>query len=313
MQKDPQNTLLIDIHAHIGKKDLFENIPWMHDVDALRRQQEEAGIDISVLSTPLIDMPWEKGEKVCLDLIKEWTDFAISIVQKSGGCFLALAATNPFANDNYLKEVERVIKQGGMKGICVNSSVRGEYLDSTRAFPLFELAIELDVPILVHPPGVTMGSEYLDMYRLTEMVGRPCDTTLSMVRLILSGVMEKYPQLKIILVHMGGALMMLPGRLDFGYRLRAESKAFGPWEPDVLTMPPSEYIKKLHVDTMGFHAPGVRCAIDTIGIDKVLLGSDYPPVPIPLRESVDLIKNIALTESDREKILGLNAARLLKI
>ena len=153
MQKDPQNTLLIDIHAHIGKKDLFENIPWMHDVDALRRQQEEAGIDISVLSTPLIDMPWEKGEKVCLDLIKEWNDFAISIVQKSGGCFLALAATNPFANDNYLKEVERVIKQGGMKGICVNSSVRGEYLDSTRAFPLFELAIELDVPILVHPPS----------------------------------------------------------------------------------------------------------------------------------------------------------------
>ncbi|MEI6056902.1 MAG: amidohydrolase family protein [Lentisphaerota bacterium] len=313
MIKNRQDSVIVDIHAHIGRKELFKNIPWMHDIDDLRRQQDEAGIDISVLSTPLIDMPWEKGETVCLDLIKDWNDFAIGVVQKSEGRFLALAATNPFGNDSYLKEVERVVKQGGMKGICINSSVRGEYLDSPRAFPLYEMAIELDVPILVHPPGVTMGSEFLDKYRLTEMVGRPCDTTLSMARFIFSGVLEKYKQLKIILVHMGGALMMLPGRFDFGYRLRAESKAFGPWEPDVLTMPPSGYIKKLHVDTLGFHPPALRCAIDTIGVDNILLGSDHPPVPIPLRESVDLIKNIALTEIDRRKILGLNAARLLKI
>jgi aminocarboxymuconate-semialdehyde decarboxylase len=149
-------------------------------------------------------------------------------------------------------------------------------------------------------------------FRLIEMLGRPFDTTLSVTRLILFGVLERYPNLKLVAAHMGGALMMLPGRLDFGYALRKDL-SFGPWEPDVLSKPPSQYIGQIHVDSMGFHPPGVLCAVATIGADRVLLGSDFPPVHIPLKRSVDVIRNLPLAESDREKILGGNAARLLKL
>jgi aminocarboxymuconate-semialdehyde decarboxylase len=305
--------LVIDIHAHLAPPGTYDNITYMHDVELLKRQQDEAGVDITVISDPMFGFPWEKGDSHCLDLIKRFHEYAADLVARNKDRFVALASANPFGGDGYLKEVERAIKEGGMKGICVNSSVRGEYLDSKRAYPLYELAVQLDVPIFEHPPASTMGAEYMHDYRLSEMVGRPCDTTLSIARLILFGVLEKYPKLKIICAHMGGAMMMLPGRLDFGYTLRSETKAFGPWEPDVLTMPPSEYIKQLYVDSMGFHAPGVLCAVATIGSDHVLLGSDHPPVPISLKKSVDLIRDSGLQENDKKKILGRNAARLLKI
>ncbi|MGV8123219.1 MAG: amidohydrolase family protein [Candidatus Xenobiia bacterium LiM19] len=305
--------LVIDIHAHLAPPGTYDNITYMHDVDLLKKQQDEAGVDITVISDPMFGFPWDKGESRCLDLIKKFHDFAGALVARNKGRFVAFASANPFGGDGYLKEVERAVNDGGMKGICVNSSVNGEYLDSKRAYPLYELAIQLDVPIFEHPPESTMGAEYMHEYRLSEMVGRPCDTTLSIARLILFGVLERYPELKLICAHMGGAMMMLPGRLDFGYTLRGDTKAFGPWEPDLLTMAPSEYIKKLYVDSMGFHAPGVLCAVSTIGADHVLLGSDHPPVPISLKKSVDLIREIPLPENDKKKILGRNAACLLKI
>ena len=105
---------------------------------------------------------------------------------------------------------------------------------------------------------------------------------------------------------------MPPGRLDFGYALRDE-KYFGPWGPDVLTKPPSHYLSQLYVDTMGFHAPAVMLAIATVGIDHVVMGSDNPPVNIALKNTVDTIQNLSISQADKQKLLGGNAARLLKL
>jgi len=135
---------------------------------------------------------------------------------------------------------------------------------------------------------------------------------LSVTRMILTGVLERYPNLKVIGAHMGGALMMLPGRLDFGYALRKDM-SFGPWGPDILSKPPSEYMGQIYVDSMGFHPPGVLCAVGTVGADHVLFGSDFPPVGMPLKRSVDVVRNLPLSLRDRKKILGGNAARLLKL
>jgi aminocarboxymuconate-semialdehyde decarboxylase len=110
----------------------------------------------------------------------------------------------------------------------------------------------------------------------------------------------------------GGAIALLPGRLNFGYELR-EDATFGPWEPDVLTRPPSEYLAQLYLDTMSFHAPAVMCAVGTVGVDHVVFGSDHPPVHVPLARSTALVHSLPLAADDRAKILGMNAARLLKL
>ena len=107
----------------------------------------------------------------------------------------------------------------------------------------------------------------------------------------------------------GGALSVLPGRLDFGYELRWDD-TFGPWEPDVLPEPPSAYINRLYLDTMSFHTPAVMCAVGTVGVDHVVFGSDHPPVPIPLVRSVEAEQRLPLDGADRSRYLGGNGQRI---
>ncbi len=218
----------------------------------------------------------------------------------------------PFEGDEYLRELERAICQDGLKGVMIGTSVDGEYLDSRRADPFWELASRLDVPVFLHPPRLTIGNEKMEIFRLPEMLGRPFDTTLTLARMILTGVLERYPTLKLVCAHVGGMIAMLAGRLNFGYELRHDP-TFGPWEPDVLSRPPSEYISQLYLDTMSYHVPAVMCAVSTVGVDHVVFGSDHPPVHLPMTRSVAVVQNLPLSHSDKEKILGLNAARLLKL
>jgi aminocarboxymuconate-semialdehyde decarboxylase len=150
----------------------------------------------------------------------------------------------------------------------------------------------------------------MEIFRLPELVGRPFDTTLSLTRFILSGGLEKFPKLRMVCAHVGGALPMLPGRLGFGYELRRDM-SFGPWEPDVMTRPPASYIAQLYLDTVSLHPPAVQCAVDTVGIDHVIYGSDFPPVPIALKRSVDVVHQLKISDQDKQKILGDNAAALL--
>jgi aminocarboxymuconate-semialdehyde decarboxylase len=277
------------------------------DVDGLFREQDKAGVDLTVFGNNWIRSP-EGADP--LRVVQEFNEFAAETTSKYPQRLLGLACSVPFAGEEILKETERAIRQDKLKGIMVNSSVNGEYLDSPRATPFFRLVSDLDVPLFIHPPKTTIGHEKMDMFRLPEMVGRPFDTTLSLTRFILTGGLERFPKLKMVCAHVGGALPMLPGRLGFGYELRKDM-SFGPWEPDVLTRPPASYIQQLYFDTVSLHPPAVTCALETAGVDHVVFGSDSPPVPISLKRSVDVVHALPISEDDKEKILGGNAAQLL--
>jgi aminocarboxymuconate-semialdehyde decarboxylase len=281
----------------------------MFDVEGVLAEQERAGVDVSVFGNNWIRTP---SSMSALDTIRRYNDFAAELTARHSGHLLGLASTVPYGDDPYLRELERAIKELGLKGLMVNSSTSGEYLDSARAVPFLDLVTALDVPIFIHPPRATVGNDRMEMFRLPEMVGRPFDTTLTLTRFILTGGLDRFPTLKLVCAHMGGAISLLPGRLDFGYELRDDA-TFGPWEPDVLRSPPSAYIGRLFLDTMGFHPPAVLCCVGTVGADHVVMGSDFPPVHVPLNRTVDLVVNLPISLADREAILGGNAARLLGI
>ena len=303
--------MIIDAHAHLVPQSWFNpNSPAaIFNIDGVLEQQDAAGVDMTLFGNNWIRTP---ADRTPLDIVVEFNEFAAKTTQKHPNRLQGLACTVPFGDQRYLKEVERAVVEYGLKGIMVNSSVDGEYLDSPRAVPFFELVNALDVPLFIHPPRVTIGAEKMDIFRLSEMVGRPFDTTLSIARFILTGGLDKFPKLKLVCAHVGGVLPMLPGRLDFGYELRKDN-SFGPWEPDVLTGPPSSYIERLYFDTVSLHTPAVLCAVQTAGADHVLFGSDFPPVPIPLQRSVDTVKDLAIAAAKKDQILGGNAARLLGI
>jgi aminocarboxymuconate-semialdehyde decarboxylase len=281
----------------------------MFDVDGVRRKQDKAGVDISVFGNNWIRTPeWVSA----IEVMRRYNDFAAEVTLKHPDRLLGLASAVPFDGEDMLRETERAVRDLGLKGIMVNSSVGGEYLDSPRAEAFFQLVVYLNVPVFIHPPRVTIGFEKMEIFRLPEMVGRPFDTSLSLSRFILLGGFERFPTLQLVCAHMGGAISLLPGRLDFGYELRDDA-SFGPWQPDVLSKPPSDYISQLYVDTMGFHSPAVMCCVGTVGVDHVVMGSDFPPVDVPLERTIDLVRNLPLSVADRTAILGGNAARLLKL
>jgi aminocarboxymuconate-semialdehyde decarboxylase len=302
---------VIDCHCHLGPGEwqIPSSPATMFDVDGLRRRQDKAGVDLSVFGNNWIRTPeWVSA----LEVMRRYNEFAAEITARHPDRLLGLASAVPFDGDEMLRETERAVHQLGLKGIAVNSSVSGEYLDSPRAETFFELVTELQVPVFIHPPRVTIGFEKMEIFRLPEMVGRPFDTSLTLARFILLGGFERFPTLNLVCAHMGGAISLLPGRLDFGYELRNDA-SFGPWEPDVLTAPPSTYIERLYVDTMGFHSPAVMACVGTVGVEHVVMGSDFPPVDVPLERTVDLVRNLPLSVADRAAILGGNAAQLLKL
>lgn len=252
-----------------------------------------------------------RRDLTALDAVREYHAFAATL-QERNASLRAMAACNPFDGEKAFRECERALDEHGFVGVVTNSSVDGRALDDPRADALVELCERRGVPLFVHPPAIVIGMERLDRWRLPEMVGRPFDTTWSLARFVLAGGFVRHPRAVLVCAHMGGALAMLPGRLDFGYALRRDH-SYGPWEPDVLPQPPSTYLKLLHVDTMGFHPPGVVACVETFGADRVLLGSDFPPVNVPLRESVATVER-ALPEGEaRRAVLGGNAARIFKL
>jgi predicted TIM-barrel fold metal-dependent hydrolase len=301
--------MVIDCHSHLVPTSWYhpKSPQAIFDIDRLIEEQDRAGVDLTVFGNNWIRTPQGADS---LEVVKQFNEFAAETTNKYSGRLLGLASSVPFGDDRMLKETERAVRDRGLKGIMVNSSVEGEYLDSPRALPFFELVTELNVPLFIHPPRVTIGAEKMEIFRLPEMVGRPFDTTLSLTRFILTGGLEKFPNLKLICAHVGGALPMLPGRLGFGYELRRDM-SFGPWEPDVLTKPPAAYIQQLYLDTVSLHTPAVLCAVQTVGAEHVVFGSDFPPVPIPLKRSVEVVQALSISEEDKRKLLGGNAAKLL--
>ena len=306
----PDGGLVIDCHAHLMP------LSWqvasapqsLYEYDELVEEQDRGGVDVSVFGNNWIRMPEGRTKP---DLAKEFNEFAAEMGSRYQGRFLGLASCVPFEAEG-VREAERAIRELGLKGVMINSSTDGEYLDSERAEDFFTLMEELDVPVFIHPPRETIGKELMGMFRLPEMIGRLFDTTTSLVRFILLGGLERHPSLKLVCAHVGGALSVLPGRLDFGYELR-DDPSFGPWGPDVLSQPPSAYISKLYLDTMSFHPPAVMCAVGTVGVDRVVFGSDHPPVHLPLERSVRVITGLPLSTEDKSRILGRSAERLLRL
>jgi aminocarboxymuconate-semialdehyde decarboxylase len=310
--------MIIDCHSHIMDPKLSQYMvkaphARAFEVSQLLDKQQEAGIDLTIISHPsVMDRTLQKFPGSALEVAKIYDESVAELASKHKGRLAGLAITYPHGGDPFLKELERAVKELGLKGVMVNPNYGGEFLDSPRAVPFLELVCQLDIPVYLHPPTDTFAAEHMRGFRLMEVVGRPFETTLGLARLIYYGVMERFPRLKVVAAHLGGGIMMLAGRLNCGYETRYDL-ALDIWGPDYLTTAPSEYLKRVYVDTVSWHPPAVRCAIETVGLDHVMLGSDFPPVPMPLKRSVEAVLALRLPPEAEAKILGDNAAALFRI
>ena len=130
-----------------------------------------------------------------------------------------------------IKEAERAIRELGLKGLFIHSSHKGHYPDDDEARPFWELVQDLDVPVMIHPPHVGFGEERMREYRLASSIGRPADLCLSLSRLIVRGILEDFPRLKIVASHGGGGICEVIGRMDYAYELQDEAYFLGSYAP----------------------------------------------------------------------------------
>jgi aminocarboxymuconate-semialdehyde decarboxylase len=270
------------------------------------------GVDITVISNPLHnlrDMDREQQLARC----QRQNRFNAAQQDKHQGSIVGMASTVPYGGDVFLREFERAIKQDGLKGAWITSSLQGSYPDDDDAMPFFQLAAELDVPVVIHPPSVGFGEERLRDYRLASSVGRPMDNALALARLIVRGMFEKLPRLKLVGTHLGGGICEMIGRMDYAYRLQDEAFFLGSYEPMLIKHPPSHYLKMMYLESTCYHPPAARCAIDTVGIDHFIFGTDSPPLFVLKREGVDLINKLGLSAEEKNRVYCENAKKLLKL
>jgi aminocarboxymuconate-semialdehyde decarboxylase len=202
-----------------------------------------------------------------------------------------------------IRELERVMKSG-LKGVEIGAHVNGMYPGDASFRPFWEACESLGAFVFIHPVEGGGRSELRDYY-MWNVIGNPLDTTIAAGHLILSGVMEAYPRLKIMLAHGGGTLPFIHGRLDRGFKQRPEiNKA--------ISKIPTEYLKQFYFDTITHDATVLRGLVDLVGADHVLLGSDYP-FDMGNENPVELVRAAGFDSETETKILGGNAAQLLNM
>jgi aminocarboxymuconate-semialdehyde decarboxylase len=202
-------------------------------------------------------------------------------------------------------EIERALDQLHMVGVTVATSVLGHSIADLQFEPFY---MELDrrgAVLYIHPAGVAACSPLIADYGLTWPIGAPIEDTISTTQLIFRGIPMRYPHVKIINSHLGGALPMLLQRLDNQYS----------WTAPGLAEPPSTQARRMWYDTVGhFHVPALRCAFESFGAERLVLGTDFPYLSGEgYRRSVGFIEVAGLPKADAQVILDSNAASLLQL
>ncbi|HSQ05051.1 MAG TPA: amidohydrolase family protein [Burkholderiales bacterium] len=214
--------------------------------------------------------------------------------------FACLPLQNPHLA---LQELERVRKLPGIRGVYMATAVRDRELSDRSFFPVYERIEDLGLPIFLHP--MMINNERLKQYYLINTLGNPFDTAIAASHLLFGGVMDAFPRLEVSLPHAGGALPILRGRLDQGYRIRPECKT--------IARAPSEYLKRFTYDTISYNEEIMAYLVRLVGADRILMGSDYC-FDIAHNDPVKIVHEIpSLDATQRAQILWDNAARLLKL
>lgn len=307
--------MLIDWHTHIHSPENQAKPYWRGrcpmTLDNVLAAHELAGLDKSVISNAGHFLRFCESLAETVAGLEDCNRYLVKCRDLHPDKLVAMATGVPGGGDECLREVERAVKQDDCRAVIISASHHGSYPDADAARPFFKLVTDLDVPVFVHPGDSTTPATA--DYRLASSVSRPADNCLALARLIVRGVFEEFPTLKLVGSHLGGGICEVIGRMDYAYNLPDFAFFLGPYEPVLIKHPPSYYLLKMYFDSASYAPLAAQMCLRTVGADHFLFGTDAPPM-IPLkREGLEMMDHIGMTPQEREKVMGGNAARLLKL
>ena len=281
--------------------------PGHYDWQPRVEDMERYGIDIQMVSltTPGVELlPKNEG----IVWAKKVNDLLAEGCRRYKGQFYALAALPYQDVKESVRELERCRNELGAKGLTMFSNVAGKPIYAPEFLPLYEAAEALDMPIFIHP-GPPLTADVMKNVRMPlPLYGFIFDTTMAVTGLIFEGILERFPALKIIHAHLGGVFPYMVGRIDDCYSIYKKDFGF------TLKKTPSDYYRSnVWDDAISFHVPSMRCCIEYIGVDHVVIGTDYAhPIGGPDRV-LTCTMELGLSKDDVEKIMWKNATKLFGI
>ena len=326
---------LVDVHAHVIVPELLRDAapdeawrPALRRVDG-RRVVELGGTRIGSMVHEFVDLEriLSAQEQAGIEriLLSPWVPLLFYDVDTTEGLYRCRLQNDGLARmraerpervsvlgsvplqdpDLAAAELESLMASGSFAGVEITASVRGIYLGDASFAPFWAAAEATGALVFVHPTTRGFGDPVFREYYLQNLIGNPMETTLTAAHLVLSGVMERHPALKVVLAHGGGAIVALRGRLRHGHEVI-------PAAGRVLSEPADVSIGRFFFDTVTHDPAELRDLVDVVGADHVLLGSDYP-FDMADRHPVETVRRAGLDEDDAAAVLSGNAQRLLAI
>ena len=277
-------------------------VPGHRDAAFRTRVLDEAGVDAQVVTFTAPGTAMESAERA-VELCGIVNDALAGVVAAHPDRYATLATLPMQDPAAAVQELERVTGELGMPGAMLYSNASGVALSDRRFWPLYEVADEREAVLYIHPT-YPVGVEAMEEFMLMPMVGFLMDTTLAAASLIYAGVAERFPRIRWVLAHLGGAVPYLAERFDRGFEAYPECRVN-------ISTPPSEQLRRFYYDTVNFDPRALAFAIGFAGVDRILAGSDYPHQIGSLEKMLSSLEAVGLAEEDHRKILGGNAARLL--
>ena len=332
--------MIVDVYCHIlpaGYQSMLEKkitnrdmslnsaryaqtVPTLVDLETRFRVMDEADEYIQVISVASPPVYSIATPEVALELCQAANDELAELVLKYPNRFAAGIATLPMNDiDAALKEAQRAIRDLRLRGIELYTDINGQPLDAPQFMPLYEMMADLGRPIFIHPLREMTIPDYAgekgSRYRVWTKLGWPYATALAMTRLVYGGVLEKYPELKIVTHHCGGLIPFLAGRIDWnddfnemcmGHRdINLKEKALN-------------YYRRFYYDTaVNGHTAALQCGREFAGIDRMVFATDMPfdnqQGRRLIRDTIASVEQMGLNDEEKAKVYRNNAINLLRL
>jgi predicted TIM-barrel fold metal-dependent hydrolase len=296
---------------------IAQDRPQYLDVDLRVEWIKKFNIDYQVITPACtLDVNLFPGESsIRTALVKEINDNMARLMEDSKGKLITMGTVSLVDFERSSKEMERAINGLGLKGISLYSHVNGIPLDAPEYESFWAKVNEMDVVVYIHPKNALThpGNNYFYDYGLDSLFCWPFESTIALSRLVFSGLMKRYNNLKIVGHHLGGAMIpFLWGRIMETYEMR--NRKMG----NMINENLADYFSRFYYDTaVGGSASAVRCAYEVLGADKLIFATDAPHGPkhgdSRLETYPGVIKSLGLSELENEKILAGNVRKLLKL
>jgi predicted TIM-barrel fold metal-dependent hydrolase len=290
------------LYVHFGQEQMLRLRDRDYSPEKKITDMDAAGVAFSILQ-PNIPGPESLDDELKEPAARLANDYTASLCQAWPDRFRGLAVLPYTGIEAVMAEYERAIHRKGLSGIVLLSHLGGRMVDDPCWEPLYDAAASEGVPLVLHPT-VPVWADAISDHSMIPMMGFMVDHSFAMLRLILGGVMERHPGLKIVHPHCGGVLPYLMPRIDEQTEIKKRGR-------EHISRPPSSYYREVYLDIVSPSARTAQFALEFAGADRMLFGSDHPWIEIA--SMVEVLESMGLDEGGLDKVGYRNAASLFNL